>query len=176
MEQGQTQLQIRLRIRSPEFQSARQPVFSRPVHLFGKRDAKRAHTGGDAFAEFLLGDIFQATVAVLPANVRFQRNAEAAFVDDTWKVTPKLTLSLGLRYELTPPFTDLINNLFIVHVPHIYETPGAPQADWPYFVRQGHCSDAYTANPPIAIRWNLNPATAAPAVCSNGLLPDQLMN
>jgi Carboxypeptidase regulatory-like domain len=130
----------------------------------------KKRTGGDSFAEFLLGDIYQATVAVLPANVQFQRNTEAAFVDDTWKVKPNLTLSLGLRYELTPPFTDLINNLFIVHVPHIYETPGAPQSDWPYFVRQGNCTDPYAANPAIPIRW-----AKTPAQCSNGVLPNQLM-
>ncbi len=128
-------------------------------------------SGGDAFAEFLLGDIFQSTVAVAVASARFQRNVESAFVDDTWKVTPKLTLSLGLRYEITPPFTDQLNNLFIVHVPQIYTTPGAPKSDWPYFVRQGNCTDPYTANPAIPIRW-----TVTQAVCSNGLLPNQLMN
>jgi hypothetical protein len=145
--------------------------YSRGQYTFSANATQSADKkGGDAFAEFLLGDIFQATVAVLPANVKFQRNAEAAFVDDTWKITPKLTLSLGLRYELTPPFTSQLNNLFIVHVPHIYETPGAPQSDWPYFVRQGNCSDPYTANPPIPIRW-----TVTSAVCSNGLLPNQLM-
>jgi hypothetical protein len=130
-----------------------------------------AGTGGDSFAEFLLGDIFQSTVAVAVAQAAFQRNVESAFVDDTWKITPKFTLSLGLRYELTPPYTDQTNNLFIVHVPHIYETPGAPQSDWPYFVRQGNCTDPYTANPQISIRW-----TVSQAVCSNGLLPNQLMN
>jgi hypothetical protein len=130
-----------------------------------------AHAGGDAFAEFLLGDVFQSTVAVAAAQANFQRNNWAAFVDDTWKVTPRLTLSLGLRYELTPPFTDLNNNLFIVHVPQIYFTPQVPQANWPYFVRQGNCTDPYAASPPISIRW-----TKTPAVCSNGLLPNQLMN
>lgn len=133
-------------------------------------DASGKRIGGDSFAEFLLGDVYQATIAVAAANVNFQRNMEAAFVDDTWKVTPKLTVSLGLRYELTPPFTDLLNNLFIVHVPHIYMTPGAPQSDWPYFVRQGNCTDPYAANPPISVRW-----TKTPAVCSNGVLPNQLM-
>jgi hypothetical protein len=135
------------------------------------RNAAYAQGTGDAFAEFLLGDIFQSTIAVAVANARFQRNVEHAFVDDTWKITPQLTLSLGLRYELTPPFTDQTNNLFIVHVPKIYTTPGAPKSDWPYFVRQGNCSDPYTANPPVPIRWTLSPA-----VCSNGLLPNQLMN
>jgi hypothetical protein len=129
------------------------------------------HAGGDAFAEFLLGDIFQSTVAVAIANAKFQRNAEAAFVDDTWKITPKLTVSMGLRYELTPPFTDQLNNLFIVHVAQIYPASGAPKSIWPYFVRQGNCSDPYTANPSIPIHWTLTPA-----VCSNGLLPNQLVN
>jgi hypothetical protein len=130
-----------------------------------------SHTGGDAFADFLLGDVYMATVAVSAANVLFHRNAEAAFVDDTWKITPKLTLSIGLRYELTPPFTDSINNLFIVFVPNNDFAPQQAQSRWPYFVRQGSCSDPYTANPPIAVRW-----TKTPAVCSNGLLPNQLMN
>jgi hypothetical protein len=125
---------------------------------------------GDAFAEFLLGNIFQSTVAVAVASAQFQRNAEFAFVDDTWKVLPNLTVSLGLRYEVTPPYTDQTNNLFIVHVPHIFTSPGAQPSDWPYFVRQGNCTDPYTANPPISIRWiNIQ------AVCNNGLLPDQLM-
>ena len=128
-------------------------------------------TGGDAFAEFLLGDVYQATVAVAAANVLFQRNAYAAFADDTWKITPKFTLSLGLRYEITPPFTDQINNLFIVHVPQIYESPGAPRSNWPYFVRTGNCTDPYNAAPSIAVRW-----TKTPAVCNNGLLPNQLMH
>jgi len=132
-------------------------------------------SGGDAFAEFLLGAPFQSTVAISAADAKFQRNAEAAFIDDTWKVTPKLTLSLGLRYELTPPFVDQVGNLFTVYVPHIYHTPGAPKSDWPYFVRQGNCQDAYNAPPPVSVRWDLNPNAITPAVCSNGLLPDALM-
>jgi hypothetical protein len=129
------------------------------------------NTGGDAFAEFLLGDVYQATVAVSAANVLFYRNAEAAFIDDTWKITPKLTLSIGLRYELTPPFTDSINNLFVVNVPNNDFIPQQPQSRWPYFVRQGNCTDPYNAPPAIAVRW-----TKTPAVCSNGLLPNQLMD
>jgi hypothetical protein len=146
--------------------------YSRGQYSFQPNATRSAtNTGGDSFAEYLLGDIYQATVAVAAANVLFHRNAEAAFIDDTWKITPKLTISLGLRYELTPPFTDAINNLFIVYVPHNDFAPQQPQSRWPYFVRQGNCSDAYNAPPPIAVRW-----TKTPAVCSNGLLPNQLMD
>ena len=125
------------------------------------------HTGGDAFAEFLLGDLYQSTVAIAIANAKFQRNAGAAFVDDTWKLTPKLTLSLGLRWELTPPFTDTLNNLFTVNLPHIDFFSNAPVSDYPSFVRQGNCSDPYAG---INIRW-----TVTAAACSNGKLTNQLL-
>jgi hypothetical protein len=129
------------------------------------------HTGGDAFAEFLLGDIYQSTEALQAANAPNQRNMEAAFVDDTWKITPKLTLSLGLRYELTPPFTDTRGDLFSIAIPHILAVPAVPQSSglWPYFIRQGNCSNPYSANPPIPFIWSVTPA-----VCSNGLQNNQL--
>ena len=65
-------------------------------------------------------------MAVALATAKYQRNAEAAFVDDTWKLTPKVTLTLGLRYELTPPWTNTLNNQFTVAVPHIYAFANAP--------------------------------------------------
>lgn len=101
------------------------------------------------------------------ASANFQRNAYAAFADDTWKVIPKLTLSLGLRYELTPPWTDLLNNDFTVAIPHDDFFSNAPVADQPYFVRQGNCSNVYAG---LSINW-----TKTPAVCSNGAFPNQLM-
>jgi hypothetical protein len=127
-----------------------------------------AKTGGDAFAEFLLGDLFQSTVAVAIANATYQRNAYAAFVDDTWKFTPKLTFSLGLRYELTPPWTDTKGDLFTVAIPQLYFGANAPSSvPYPFFVRQGNCTDPYAG---LSIHW-----TSTTAVCSNGAYPNQLM-
>jgi hypothetical protein len=120
--------------------------------------ANGKRTGGYAFADFLLGDLFQSTNAVAIANAKFQRNVEAAFVDDTWKLTPKLTLSLGLRWELTPPFHNTLGNLFNVNIPKLdYGVTPAPQADWPYYVRQAGCTDPYEG---LAIHW-----TVTKAVC-----------
>jgi hypothetical protein len=136
--------------------------FSRGLFSFQANATKSpSGTGGNAFAEFLLGDIFTSTVAVAIANAKFQRNVEHAFVDDTWKITPKLTLSLGMRYELTPPFTDTLGNLFTVKIPKIEFVSNAPQADWPYLVRQGNCTDPYQG---LNIRW-----TKTQAVCGGGL-------
>src|SRR6202035_890214 len=107
--------------------------------------------------------------AVAIANANFQRNAVAAFADDTWKLTPKITLSLGLRYELTPPWVDQLNNDFTVAIPQLYFATQAPQSMWPYFVRQGNCTNPYTG---LAINWTNTAGTAGtsanPApVCSN---------
>ncbi len=135
------------------------------------------HTGGDAFAEFLLGDLYQSTVAVAIASANYQRNTEAAFVDDTYNITPQVTLSLGLRYELTPPWVDQLGNDFTVALPALYFGPQAPQSQWPYFVRQGNCTDPYQG---LAINWTDTTGVAgthaSPApVCSNGAYPDALM-
>ncbi len=118
-------------------------------------------SGGFSFAEFLLGDMFQSSTAAAVANAKFQRNVEHMFIDDTWKILPKLTLSLGLRYELTPPFTNTLGNYFTVEIPKFITTPNAPQADWPFFVRQSGCTDPYQG---LSIFW-----TQTNAVCGGGL-------
>ncbi|HKO19338.1 MAG TPA: carboxypeptidase-like regulatory domain-containing protein [Acidobacteriaceae bacterium] len=152
-------------------------------------------SGGDSLADFLLGNLFQSTVAVAVADANYVRNVEAAYVDDTYKVTPKFTISLGLRYELTPPWNDTFGNNFNTLLPVIpkvgdtsatygaastpatynpdgtVKTPGTYNPNYPYYVRQGNCdpSNVYSG---IAIRW-----TATKAVCSNGVVPNgPLMN
>lgn len=110
-----------------------------------------AATGGDSFADFLLGDLYQSEAAVAIANAKFQRNSWAFYVDDNWKVSSKLTLSLGLRYELTPPFYDTLGNAFSVYIP--FEDRTANVADlsrYPQFVRQAPCTDPYAG---IPLRW-----------------------
>jgi hypothetical protein len=138
--------------------------FSRGVFTFLANVTKDPVTGngGYSFAEFLLGKLFVSTNAAAIADAKFQRNVFHTFIDDTWEVTPKLTLSLGLRYELTPPFTNKLGNYFAVYLPKIQFNANVPEADWPYFVRQGeNCTDPYQG---LSIRW-----TSTKAVCGGGL-------
>ena len=65
-------------------------------------------TGTNPFTHFLLGLPATTVSYVLqPRPAMDVHNWENGyFFQDTWKVTPKLTLNLGLRYELIPPFID----------------------------------------------------------------------
>ncbi len=58
--------------------------------------------GGNAFASFLLGQVFSARTE----NNRFvaqQFRSHSIYFQDDWKLTPKLTINLGLRYEFSLP-------------------------------------------------------------------------
>jgi Carboxypeptidase regulatory-like domain/TonB dependent receptor len=56
-------------------------------------------TGGEAYATFLLGLTDGGTITN-QHNVDYHRGDYAWFAEDDVRVTPKLTLNLGLRYEL----------------------------------------------------------------------------
>ncbi len=62
-----------------------------------------------SMADFLLGMPAAFTLTtVLPGQMRFRNYM--FFAQDDWKVTRKLTVNLGLRYELTSPWWEKHNN------------------------------------------------------------------
>ncbi len=62
--------------------------------------------GGYNGADFLLGSPSTVEAAVALARGDFRNNEVAFYVDDTYKMTPKLTINWGLRYELAQPLLD----------------------------------------------------------------------
>jgi hypothetical protein len=68
--------------------------------------------GGDDLASFLTGQMVGGgnyyEIQFRPASENYQY---AAFVQDNWKTTSKLTLNLGLRYDVSLPRTERFNRM-----------------------------------------------------------------
>jgi hypothetical protein len=71
----------------------------------------RGLQSGNGFASFLLGVVDNASLNVPTLTTQYIRQKYFAFhVNDSWKITPKLTLSLGLRWDISTPTREKYNN------------------------------------------------------------------
>jgi hypothetical protein len=74
-------------------------------NLFTSRNALNSGGTGNSFASMLLGYPSSASVSTSPFTAAFQRY-QAYFINDSWQVTSKLTVNLGLRWEIPGVFTE----------------------------------------------------------------------
>jgi hypothetical protein len=82
---------------------------------------------GDAIADFLLGQGFIFFDAVGRPDMYYRSTGVNFFAQDDWKVLPKLTVSLGTRYEYNTPISEKfgrISTFFVTQPP----TVGVPQS------------------------------------------------
>jgi hypothetical protein len=67
--------------------------------------------GGNSAADFVLGDPYRLDLALQLAQGNDTSNSLAFYLDDTYKMTPKLTVTLGLRWEMVQPWLDTMGNM-----------------------------------------------------------------
>ncbi|WP_263376671.1 carboxypeptidase regulatory-like domain-containing protein [Granulicella aggregans] len=78
--------------------------------LFTGDPAAGSATGYD-FADFVLGYVSSLTVSQSIGDVGEREYRSAVFAQDDWKITPTLTLNLGLRYQYTQPVYEVNNKI-----------------------------------------------------------------
>ena len=83
--------------------------------------AGATHATGNNVADLLLG--YPYTTVLNPTDNKFAglEGLVHTFFQDDWKILPRLTLNLGLRYEFTTPVHEARNNMSTV----VANTPGS---------------------------------------------------
>ncbi len=101
-------------------------------------------TGGNAAADFFIGSPYRIDLALQLAQGYDTANSVATYFDDTYKMTSKLTITLGLRWEMVQPWLDADQNMtnfqFKVALPH---AANVDPSLYPVFVRAGTNGDFY---------------------------------
>ena len=130
---------------------------------------------GNAFASFLLGACTQFAHSIVGYSQAFRQPQHGMYFMDDWKITPRLTLNLGLRWEIIPPFYEVTDRMSQVSLSATNPEAGRPGAlvfadrvndtYWRQFlprfgfawratdkmvIRGGY---AMTSTPPIANNW-----------------------
>lgn len=84
---------------------------------FYTSQAANSSVGGSSIADMLLGDPYSASASHSFAGpsasdvTGFRTSSLDFFAQDDWRVTPQLTLNLGLRWEYNSPVIDKYNHL-----------------------------------------------------------------
>jgi len=66
---------------------------------------------GHPFASFLMGAAHSATDSIYRAEPGYRQGVMAFFAQDDWRATSRLTLNLGVRWEIPTPKTEAFNRM-----------------------------------------------------------------
>jgi hypothetical protein len=109
------------------------------TYTSGPLPTSNASPVGQGFAAFLLGVPSGASMNVTsPFSANYKWGS--LFVQDDWKVTPKLTLNLGMRWELELPTTERYNRMEIGFNPSA--TPSFAAAAGATYSNAGYAANA----------------------------------
>ena len=116
--------------------------------------------GGFDLADFLLGIPDTSAVAFGNADKYFRASVYDAYLDDDWRVGPKLTVNAGIRWEYSAPITELFGRLvnldilpgFLAATPVLASDPVGPltQQHYPNSLIK---PDKHGFEPRVGIAW-----------------------
>lgn len=94
----------------------------------GTSQTPSGNSGGDALASLLIGFPQGGSGYGVDVAVTTQNFAHAWYFQDNWRPTNRLTINLGLRYELTLPRTERFNRMSWIdpNVASPLQVPGLP--------------------------------------------------
>ena len=78
-------------------------------HFSGQQTADPNGIGGNAFASYLLGAVHDANLQTHNTVAGFRSLYIGSFAQDDWKVTSKLTVNYGLRWDIEIPRSERFN-------------------------------------------------------------------
>jgi len=112
-------------------------------------DLNNPNTTGDAFADFLLGYPQNTLRNVGNTQAYLRQSVLGAYVQDDWRVSPRLTVNLGLRYEYTSPWSATRDNLLNLDFSNLPATPT--------LLRESTAtnSDLKNFGPRVGLAWRL---------------------
>ncbi len=95
--------------------------FPRAAYSFSNSTTQNPNTltGGYGMAGYMLGAPSEVDAAYGLAFEQMRGTSQAYYIDDSWRVAPSVTVNIGLRYELTPPFWDRSGHETNTQVPFV---------------------------------------------------------
>jgi hypothetical protein len=103
---------------------------------------------GDSFASFLLGETLSGSAYFRESTPGARYTVFGAFIDDTWKVTNKLTLTLGFRWEPVIPHSDPLGRISYMDI----NAPNAAAGNLPGAIHYG--GSPGNGNRYLNVLWN----------------------
>jgi hypothetical protein len=123
-------------------------------------------TGND-FADFLLGFAQQYTEDAVKISGQWNNNSYAAYIQDNWRATHRLTLNLGLRWD-GAPHTYEANQQSSNFYPNMYSAANAATFDTAGNICSGATDPGCSAASP-GLSTSSNPILAGIQFYTNGI-------